>query len=345
MNMGNSFGDFNLFGPRACSSHPSVTNSPSSDDSSDEDSSSSSESEEETIQREDSNSCTSQGESYCFDNVRFCSDSDKVTPQVVESVVEPMLSLSELISLVFLLFDSRNALQVIITLIAAGPEFFYRGKISEWARSQPKNWQGMLLEALATIQNYQILKKLGYNKEDIKTRFQPSYNVTLYISRVKKILYRTMECLTAHDVSELFQFNEKFQSTYDPEYKYMEFHVLFWVDLGYINIDGSILKLDKLISRLEIFHTPLLKNMVTELTTLEEETNNTYPIIDPNEVGLLIIINMDEFHRESNPKWEVSISIVFLDETAFETFEIIYYFSCFTVRYFKTNMKGGERVT
>lgn len=322
--MGNSFGDFNLFDQsmnhlfNARSTYPSGINIPANDDSSDENSSSSSESEEETIQREDSNSCTSQRESYCFDNVRFCLDIDKVTPQVVESVVEPLLSINELISLVFLLFDSRNALQVIITLIAAGPEFFYRGKISEWARSQPNNWQGMLLEALTLIQNYQILKKLGYKKEDIKTRFQPSHNVTLYISRVKKMLYRMMECLTAHDVSELFQFNEKFQSTYDPEYKYMEFHVLFWVDQGHINIDGNILKLDKLISRLEKFHTPILKNMVTELTGLVEETNNSYPIIDPNEVGLLIIINMEKFYRERNLEWKVSINIIFLRKTAFK---------------------------
>lgn len=312
MNMGNSFGNFNLFGQ---GTHPSVINSPANYESSDEYSSSSSESEEKPIKPEDSNSCTSQRESYCFDNVRFCSDSDKVTPQVVESVVEPMLSISELISLVFLLYDSRIALQVIITLIISGPKYFHRGKISEWVRSQPKNWQGMLLEALAIIQNYQILKKLGYSKEEIKTRFQPSYNVTLYISRVKKTLFRTMECLTAHDVSGLFQSNEQ-QSTYDPEYKYMEFHVLFWVDRGDITIDGSILKLDKLISSLETFDTPLLKNMVTELTGLEEETNNTYPIIDPNKVGLLIIINIDKFHRESNPKWKVSINIFCLHMAA-----------------------------
>lgn len=324
MNMGNSFGAFNLFGqnmnhaPNTRGTHPSMIKSRTIYDSSDEDSSSSSESEEETIQREDSNFCTSQKESYCFDNnekleldnVRFCSDVDKVTLEVVESVVEPMLSISELISLIFLLFDSRNALQVITTLIASGQEFVHRGKLSDWVRiSQPKNWRGMLLEALATIQNYQILKKLGYNKEDINTRFQPSHNVTLYLSRVKKMLYRTMECLTANDVSKLFQFNEKFQLIYDPEYKYLEFHVLFWVDQGYITIDESILKLDNLLTRFEIFDTPLLKNMTAELMGLVEETNNTYPIINPNEVGLLIIINMENFYREPNPKWKVSIYI------------------------------------
>lgn len=336
MNMGNSFG-INNFG------QPPVKIHGSNSDNSDECSSSSSESEDESTKYEESTRISSQEQNVCLDNNRFRSDFEVLTPQKVELVVEPMLSINELISLVFLLYDSKLALQNIMTLIAAGPKYFQKDKISVWARSQQQNWQAMLIEALAIIQNYKILKKLGYDKEEIKIRFQPTHNTTLYISRVKKMLFRTIECLYVRDarsVGELLQFKEKFQPPLDLEYKYMEFHLLLWAEKGYISIDRCPLNLDKLLLELERLDSPLLKNIVSELKAFLvkvpnssiplivsnqiEEARSTnpivgdnkveysniayrYPVFDPDEVGLLIIINIEKFHLEPNPKFKVSI--------------------------------------
>lgn len=243
MNMGSNVGVpsmiFNLYGGRSRKDYDS-------EESSDEESSSS-DSEGEAV---------AAGYKLQASNTVGRTHPDIVTVQQVQTF-EQTLDLMETISLIFLLFDDHlYALQTIKVLVAQGPEIFSKHYISDWVMKKgPADISKKLLESLAVIQNYRVLKDLGITEIEARERFLPSIDCTLTLNRVKKMLFLLVDSLGSEQVKALVEnvqshgrelFKNDITAKCNP--KYTEFHLLFWMDRGYITIDCKQPGLDNLIS-------------------------------------------------------------------------------------------------
>jgi len=225
--------------------------------------------------------------------------------------IEVFIDFKELISLIFLLFDdTRYALQVIRSLIAAGPENFSRTKLSEWASTSPEHWKFKLFEALAITQIFNELSKLGLCREDINIM----KDAPLYINKYKHLLFLSvcdfLEREQANKLIESVRCDAKFEDdiTLKCDPMYIEFHVLFWISQGYIKIEGEP-NLDNLTKHLKgntsfmILFENLYAGVAVSFkntSTNSDESNNlddeeSYQIKDPLNPGLVLIINNANF--------------------------------------------------
>lgn len=237
--------------------------------------------------------------------------------------IEEALDFSEFISIIFLLFDPRFALQEIFLIIQAGPGNFSRDKLTKWALTSPANWNYMLLEALAIIQNCSVLMKLGFCINDINAmRDAPQC-----ISRIKKVLFSSvcdyLKRDQARDLIDNVRHEVKFDNdiTLNCDPKYIEFHVLFWVSRGYINLEREPY-LDKLAKHMKVIEyemylkineeMPLWTNTTCSKSDQAEshDEDDCYKIRDPFNPGLVIIINNAKFEKNIEMRKEFQVSFL-----------------------------------
>nr|AWG72113.1 caspase-8 [Recilia dorsalis] len=302
------------------SSEDSESDSPfCSKDDSDSDVSSTSYEDSDTSSDETVNATTDSSIKVPKKKYHSCYD---ITFEEVDEI-EDSLDFSELISLIFLLIDdTMYALQVIRTLIASGPENVSRGKLSEWARTSPKQWKFKLVEALAIIQNNNILIKRGLCLEDINVFVHTPQDLNVF----KRIIFLSIcDFLKRDQAEELInrvRSDAKFENdiTLNCKPMYIEFHILFWISQGYIQIEREP-NLDNLTKHLKEMNVEnVLEKINNEVTIWTKSTKRKsdesktkypiyeeeecYPIMDTNNPGLVLIVNNVNFERNVEKKKE-----------------------------------------
>ncbi|KAK6641006.1 hypothetical protein RUM44_012705 [Polyplax serrata] len=200
------------------------------------------------------------------------------------------------------------------------------------------SWQEKLLEVLAITQNYKSTTYLGYNKDQIKEKYQPKNDFKVFtVSAVRKVLYNLCESLTADETKKLVSMmnNEGCVSIEECDkdcLQYLEYNLLFWSKKGIINLDESRnINLEALISSLtslkynsfveslelvvEKMNCHLLRQKFNEELQSKVQEFEYYPIFAESNVGYCIIINEKVF---TNPmlttRWGTGHDVVRLKE-------------------------------
>ncbi|RZC35230.1 caspase-8 [Asbolus verrucosus] len=192
--------------------------------------------------------------------------------------IENQLDVYEKVSLIYLLEDNPQiALQNLDELfLRSSQELLYN-----WAKNQnlvSHKWQEKLVEALCIIQNYKIIRHLGFRKQDLDVRYLPRHLFTSYnVSKVKKALYFLCESLTRTEAEQLLKlvftdFNDKGLETKFFDSSYLELYFLHWESVGYIKHD-NFNNLYRILKQLEHFDMcDSLKRVVPMVQ--EQVTNN-----------------------------------------------------------------------
>uniref|UniRef100_A0A1B6JA75 Caspase family p20 domain-containing protein n=2 Tax=Homalodisca liturata TaxID=320908 RepID=A0A1B6JA75_9HEMI len=252
----------------------------------------------------------------------------KITFETV-SKIEMDIDFNDMISLIFLLCDSNFALQEIQSMVKnyqvnGVRNFVNDNRLSSWARyqnnNQNSNWRMELVEALAVIQNYRILEKLGYSRNEIDEQFQPKSNETLHLNRAKKMLFKLCDSLIGEQAIQLINFvrtEKKFDNDITIPYDIanMELHVLFWLTQSAITIDNGVnvdvvtkylkrMNLSDIVERIEETVKKINEFLPNKYNLREEEDKNSYKIKNPKNVGLLIIVNMLDFENNVEEREE-----------------------------------------
>lgn len=272
------------------------------------------------------NSGSATFDSYVNVPIKKYHSSYKVSSEDINEI-EKELDLYEYISLIFLLIDNTSyALQVIRSLVAAGPENFSKNKLYEWTLTSPDKWKYKLFEALAIIQNNKSLIKLGFCKEDINVM----RDAPVYINRFKKVLYSFvcdfLNLEQAQDIIARVRCDAKFKEdiTLHCDAMYIEFHILFWIDQDYISIERKPY-LDRLIKHFKFANlldvcTKLNEETITltkstiknteKSKVADDEEEDCYKIRDPNNPGLVVVVNNFNFSNniESREEFKVCFS-------------------------------------
>lgn len=275
--------------------------------------------EEPSLRNVDNDLCTDSkvDEPYSF-GLNLKDLNNNITPEIVE-LIEDDLSDDEKVSLVFLLDDSTDhALQSLKIGFVNG--ISQATAISEWARSEEKNWRIKLLEALLIIQNYEVLEKIGYSKNDVQSYLSVNLKGTNYVDRIRKQLFSICETFDLLDIEHFNllvipgleqKTNKDVQELWtNEESKFLEILFLQMLSHKYIinedmqidlkNLNAILKKMDKLDKADE------LDDIVREVQSqrLEEfyskTINSKYPIRNKNSLGLCIVINQVKFQKASS---------------------------------------------
>lgn len=169
-----------------------------------------------------------------------------------------------------LCLDPNEALELSTRLLAKTSE----NVLYNWAFHQNisgQKWQEQFIEALAVIQNYKILKSLGFKRDDLRTRFSPHHAfMSLYINKFRKGLY-IMIC-EGFDNKGLSIFLKQVYLDFDSkgfkfkmlESAYPELFLLYWETIGYITT-STLKNLCGVLKRMELFElSENVKSLVTE---------------------------------------------------------------------------------
>ncbi|GJQ70479.1 cysteine-type endopeptidase [Trypoxylus dichotomus] len=226
-------------------------------------------------------------------------------------IIDCSLDLSDKISLVFLLYKCPHlALQQIILLLQNAQ----LNVIHEWYQNEKKNdkWNEQLIEALAIIQNYAILRKLGFKKSDMICRFLPlQQQIYFRVDRLRKSYYRVCEYLNK---TETKRFLDYLEADFE-KLKCMPQEQKRMMDL--LNLQEDFEALHNEISKKRL--TPLTTNYNVDRTPVQlsrsvscfKETDDFSEIdenqsgsaddiyeINPKYPGLLLIINNQHFYTD-----------------------------------------------
>uniref|UniRef100_A0A1B6GQ58 Caspase family p20 domain-containing protein n=1 Tax=Cuerna arida TaxID=1464854 RepID=A0A1B6GQ58_9HEMI len=259
------------------------------------------------------------------DTTQLSSPHSKITFETVAKI-ENDVDFNDMISLIFLLFDCNVALQEILSMVTnyevnGVRSFVNDNRLSSWARyqnnNQNRNWRLELVEALAVIQNYKILEKLGYSKIEINEQIKPKSDETLHLNRAKKMLFKLCDSLTGKQAIRLINlvrtektFDNDITITYDVTY--MELYVLFWLTQYAITIDKGV-NVDVLTKCLKKMNlSDIVERIDGTVRKINESLQNkhsledkcSYEIKNPKNVGLLVIVNMVEFENNVEQREE-----------------------------------------
>ncbi|XP_063244993.1 caspase-8 [Bacillus rossius redtenbacheri] len=203
-------------------------------------------------------------ENESFSLLPFLISNDISISQVEE--IEKELDFSEKFSLVFLLYENSELelayqkLEVAHTAYKACDENFF--PVSQWVREhlEDSEWNDYLLEALCIIQNYKLVHKLGYSKNDMNLKYLPDNpGLSSKIDLMRKALYRLCEVLTVGKAEKLIDMvhadiaRESVETAvllkkYASEF--LEINLLHWHSLQYITIASSAARGDVDIQKL-----------------------------------------------------------------------------------------------
>jgi caspase 8 len=153
--------------------------------------------------------------------------------------IEDQLDLYEKVSIVYLLYDDpKTALQELSSLIGGEQiKILYNWAIHQ--NLSGNKWQEKFVEAICIIQNYQVLKFLGFSRHDLRMRFLPHHQSTfLYVNKSRKALYFLCELFLPHEVDALVSLASSDMARKNVPFKrfnsYLELYFLDWEVSGYI---------------------------------------------------------------------------------------------------------------
>lgn len=263
-----------------------------------------------------------------------------ITPDHI-SEIEKELDFYEKIALVFLLYDSED---LALQRIKVAKQSSRIGLISDWARVESTtnaHWHNKFLEALCIIQNYKLVRKLGYTREDVNLRFLPDNCATsVYVDIIRKALYILCESLDRNQSFQLLNhLKMKLQESghapkdlwaFDADL--LEIALLQMMCLRFLNVTNSTdIDAAGLVGGLKAVGAPELAENLQSLCSRKSEdslsdasgimsfkTSSTSPsekneivpsvcddefryYINTNHVGLCLIINQKVFTRDQNP--------------------------------------------
>lgn len=148
------------------------------------------------------------------------------------------------VSLVYLLFkDSSMALCQLTKLLSGSID----NVIYKWASSEYSTntqWQQKLIESICIIQNYEVLRNLGFSKQSLTERFLPhNISVTENLNKIRKLLYGLCESFGPNDTEILLSFvcsdfQKKGLKFHIYNSSYLEMYLLHWEVIGYISYDN-----------------------------------------------------------------------------------------------------------
>uniref|UniRef100_W8AV04 Caspase-8 n=1 Tax=Ceratitis capitata TaxID=7213 RepID=W8AV04_CERCA len=156
--------------------------------------------------------------------------------------VEQDLCFYELVSLGFLLFgDDRTnaefALQKLLILSNTHKTGGCGGAdlLSKYISVNPRNWRAQLVEALAIIGARRVLRKLGFDWNELHQHYLPHIGeLSLHIHPLLKALYRVCERLKPAQAGQLvLRVNEQRKGSDDHlrfyDFAYLEIFLLDWI--------------------------------------------------------------------------------------------------------------------
>ncbi|XP_050302205.1 caspase-8 [Anthonomus grandis grandis] len=254
--------------------------------------------------------------------------------------IESKLDLYEIISLMYLLCeDSKNALNNMMRALNAGRTSQW---LLKWAKSEDM-WQKKLVEALCIVQNYAVLKELGYNKNDLQHEFLPSQAaVTCSISKNRKLFYLISERLTKDQTLDFIQHMDQRTSKENSKFydhDYLELYFLDWeisgVEYSTIQRVFKKMNLDWFYDQLDLIlpsstFTPPSPLRESKSKTMQDNANlatssmdypssssqgprSSVPLsfydsnrydINPNKPGVILIINQESFYTEHEEQFK-----------------------------------------
>lgn len=244
---------------------------------------------------------TAGDERVLTDNVSHEKSQDPTDSPIVLKVdivkdIERQLLLYEKVSLCFLFYDDRGlSLRLCEKCIFETNFRLLKNFVHE---NPPELWSMKLLECLYYLQNYALLERYGMSKYDADEKFKS----TSYIQPIRLLLYKICESLTLDEAKLLIS---SVGSDCDPEFLEIWFLKLKEQSEWRIAID-VLKKLDKVTQFLVELNNADFESLFSIKSSLEnvdgtEDTNNivgaralgnnVYPIHDPDNVGLCIIIN------------------------------------------------------
>ncbi|KAL0113490.1 hypothetical protein PUN28_012562 [Cardiocondyla obscurior] len=291
------------------------------------------------------------------------------TPETVINInilrqIEDDLDIDEKISILFLITDNyTNGFNEIFGLLQTRTENPYI--IVDYVKNHPDNWKEKVLEALCILNNREVIKKLRISFKSLDLQYVPRFpSYSKSINVVMKCLYKLCELLDENEQKLLLNCVKSENSNYEPlldNVEYLELHLLYWMQIGYITISKDKLhNAKRLLKHLkEMFEDGHLKIICLELEELENnlyvdnlrtvETNdkNYLQLSSPEKLslskkhidkriinnGLCIIINQKYFGKEYETRCGTEADCSNLHET-FKTFG-------FKVEIFH-NLKKGE---
>lgn len=171
--------------------------------------------------------------------------SDRVTrlskgrfnPNVLQEIAQDLDEL-EIVSIIFLFTEENSDISEVIQLLKSDSP----SKLTELKHQN--NWEEKLLETLIIIGNVQVIKKLGFNNNNIqemRNRFM--YNVhrnTENLNRVIKSLYFLCAHLSKRVVEKLITEVNKSLNTpveLDKNKLWLELYMLYCIQQKYISIN------------------------------------------------------------------------------------------------------------
>lgn len=121
--------------------------------------------------------------------------------------VKNYLSLRDVISILFLLFDDFRLLMKLMFDTGFSP----LDTLMEWALRSPSNWKEVLIEALCISQQFKILKVLGLQNTSLIQYYSDHKCKVFFVKAINNALYRLCEHMStgnlAHIRSQLSEFN------------------------------------------------------------------------------------------------------------------------------------------
>lgn len=178
--------------------------------------------------------------------------------------------------MVYLLcLDPHEALELCTRLLAGTTEKI----VYNWGYHQNisgQKWQEQLIEALAVIQNYKILKTVGFKRDDLRIRLSPHLSfMSFSINKIRKGLYLMLcEGFDNKDLEAFLQcvyldFGRKGFKFKMLESSFPELFLLYWETIGYIKTN-NLKNLCGVLKRMELFE---LSENVKSLVPEESDTN------------------------------------------------------------------------
>ncbi|KAJ3656943.1 hypothetical protein Zmor_015987 [Zophobas morio] len=263
-------------------------------------------------------------------------------------VVEDHLDIFEKVSLVYLLYDNPAVALKLLTKLVNGSNDKLIHNWTIFQNIKKSKWQEELEEALYIIQNYEVLRMLGFAKTDLDVKFPPHFCFDkIYVNKIRKVLYRLCDAFDSTDGENLLRLvHTDFQkkgfnfTVYNPEY--LELYLLHWESLGYIKQDNlsnlcNILNVMEQLDWCDVLKQlfPAVGTRVSEKTKtstlfsfqssqstqISVDKNANYDTIekydvDPKSPGVCLIINQEYFYREIEPDLQRKRSARFLVELA-----------------------------
>lgn len=163
----------------------------------------------------------------------------RIDTKVLDEIVED-LEIEDLISIVFLFTNLSTNVDELIKIIKVNSQAAFLKLKYE------KEWQEKFLEVLVLTGNINIIKKLGYNNNEIiemRREFCDTvHNVSPRLNRVVKSLYFLCKNLNKSETKNIIhKINEILDMPVelDKNENLLEFSILHWLNKKYFTIDES----------------------------------------------------------------------------------------------------------